>query len=132
MTPMSILVTVALALITSAGFWATVQLIVTRKGRTAEAAQLVAKTEKTRQDIATGEIDRRKLIDEIEANAVKRLHDDHDKQRGVIVMLIDVLETFMFRMRAAPHDDDLITLTITNAEYLSTRATLNDARIKLR
>lgn len=129
---MNMLVTVALALIASAGFWATMQLIITRKGRTAEAARVLAETEKTKKDILTGDIERRKLIDEIEAKAVARLKDDYATQRGVLVTVIDVLEMFMFRMRSAPNSEDQIILTISNEEYLTARATLNDARIKIR
>lgn len=132
MTAMNMLITVALALIASAGFWATMQLIITRKGRTAEAARQSAEAEKLKQDAATGAVEKRKLIDEIETAAVARIHKDYDIQRGVIVTLVDVLETLVFRMRSASNSDDQIVLVVSNEEYLACRAALNEARKKLR
>lgn len=139
MTPMNMLLTVVLALITSAGFWAVLQLFITRKGRTAEVARQYAETEKLQQDIATGAIEKRKLMAEVESAALaaadlryEKLEAQSGLQRSVIVTLVDVLETLVFRMRAAPDSEDQIVLKVSSQEFLTARAALNGARTHLR
>lgn len=146
MGTMNMLLTIGLALIASAGFWATMQLIITRKGRTAEIARQYAETEKLKQSISTGEIEKRKLMADVESAALAaadsryaHLHDDYNaltdtckEQRTAMVALIDVLDMLVFRMRAAPDSLDQIALTVSSTEYLTARATLNDARTHLR
>lgn len=136
---MNMLVTVALALIASAGFWATMQLIITRKGRTAEIARQQAETEKLKQDVATGEVARRKLLAEVESTALAAADARYDKlaaqsghQRAIIVTLVDIMDTLVFRMRAAPDSNDQINLAVSSHEYLAARSALNEARTHLR
>jgi hypothetical protein len=52
---MNLLMTTLAAVVTSAGFWACLQLIITRKGRTAEIARQKAETEKIQQEAASGD-----------------------------------------------------------------------------
>lgn len=147
------LVVVASSLIASAGFWATMQLIITRKGRTAEAARVAADTERIKQEAASGDVARQKLISEVSDAALRaadsryaHLHDDYDEvksenkeqraeirdQRAVIATLVDVFGVLVFRMRVAPDGDDLITLKVSSQEFLASRAALDEARIRLR
>lgn len=136
---MSVLVTVTLAIITSAGFWSVLQLMITRKGRVAEISRQDAETERLRQNIATGAIEKQKLMAEVESVALaaadiryEKLETQSGNQREVMVTLVDVLETLVFRMRAAPDSENQIVLKVSNEEYLTARAALNKARTHLR
>lgn len=140
------LLTVVLALITSAGFWAVLQLVITRKGRTAEIARQQAETEKVKQEAASGDINRQKLISEVTDAALRtadsryaHLHDDYEElktqskeQRVVIVTLVDVLDHLVFKMRAAADATDQISLCVSSQEFLTARAALQEARTHLR
>lgn len=140
------LVTVALALIASAGFWATMQLVITRKGRTAEVARQQAETEKVKQEAASGDITRQKLISEVTDAALRtadsryaHLRDDYDvlndknkEQRIVIVTLVDILDSLVFKMRAATDSAEQISLCVSSKEFLTARAALQEARTHLR
>jgi hypothetical protein len=145
-TPVNMLLTVVLALITSAGFWAVLQLVITRKGRTAEIARQQAETEKVKQEAASGDINRQKLISEVTDAALRtadsryaHLHDDYEElktqskeQRVVIVTLVDVLDHLVFKMRAAADATDQISLCVSSQEFLTARAALQEARTHLR
>lgn len=146
MTPMNVMVTVALAVITSAGFWSILQLIITRKGRIAEISRQDAETEHIRQTVLTSEVERKKLITEVESAALAsadrryaHLRDDYDEikgyykeQREALVTVVDVLDTLVFRMRAAPDSHDQITLSVSSNEFLTARSALVEARKHLR
>lgn len=142
----NMLLTVLMALIASAGFWGCVQLLLTRKGRIAEAARVQADAEKLKQDAVTGETTRRKLIDEIQEAALRtadsryaHLRDDYDElkdgnkqSRIVIVTLVDVLDSLVFKMRATPDADGNISLCVTAQDFLTARTALTEARQHLR
>lgn len=146
MSTVNMLITVAMALIASAGFWATMQLIITRKGRTAEIARQQAETERIKQDAASGDITRQKLISEVTNAALRtadsryaHLRDDYDllkdqnrEQRTVVVTLVDVLESLVFKMRAVPDAYDQISLCVSSQEFMTARAALQEARTHLR
>lgn len=143
---MSIMVTVVIAVISSTGFWAVLSLFITRKGRTAEMSRQDAETEQLRSSIATGDIERRKLMADVESAALAsadrryaHLRDDYDEiknyykeQREALVTVVDVLDTLVFRMRAAPDSYDQITLSVSSQEFLTARAALVEARKHLR
>lgn len=140
------LMTAALAVVTSAGFWGVLNLMVTRKGRTAEIARQNAETEKIRQETMSGENTRLKLLAEaqvaVQEEALKSgdvryagLRTDYDEvkiqckeQRVVIATLVEIMDTMVFRMRTAPNDEDRIIVSVTAQEYLTARAALSEAR----
>lgn len=143
---MNVMVTVVLAVITSAGFWSVLQLVITRKGRVAEISRQDAETEHLRQTVLTGDIERKKLMADVESAALAsadrrygHLRNDYDEvkaeakeQRAVIVTLVDVLDTLVFRMRAAPDSNDQIVLSVSSQEFLTARAALVESRKHLR
>jgi hypothetical protein len=147
---MNLLMTTLGAMITSAGFWGVLQLIITRKGRTAEVARQKAETEKTQQEAASGEINRQKILAEaqvVSQEAALRsadvryagLRTDYDElkvqskeQRAIIATLVEIMDTLVFRMRTAAGDDERIVVSVTAQEFLAARAALSEARTHLR
>lgn len=150
MSPVNLLMTAVGSVITSAGFWAVLQLVITRKGRTAEIARQNAETEKVKQDAQSGELSRQKILAEAQVVSQKTalesadvryvgLRADYDElklqskgQREVISMLVEIMDTLVFRMRAATGDDDRIVVSVSAQEFLAARAALSEARMHLR
>lgn len=145
MSPMNLLMTMLGGVITSAGFWAVLQLVITRKGRVAETARQNAETEKVKQEAQSGELSRQRILAEAQVVSQKAaldsadiryagLRTDYDElkvqskeQRAVLSTLVEIIDTLVFRMRTAT-DEDRIIVAVTAQEYLAARAALSEAR----
>lgn len=133
-----------IALVSGTGGWATLQLIINRRGRKAEAGRLEAETEARKMDAAKTEAERLALLAEVERKAYAAAEASADKRyatlerdyercaaelfelRNVIEPVLDAIDVIMTGIQPSIGDD--VTITVTKADIITVRGSLRTAR----
>lgn len=132
------------ALVSGTGGWATLQLIINRRGRKAEAGRLEAETEARKMDAAKTEAERLALLAEVErkayaaaeASADKRystLERDYercavrlDSLRDAVGPLLDAIVAIMAGVQ--PPIGHEVTITVTSEEVATVLKCVRESR----
>jgi hypothetical protein len=133
-----------IALVSGTGGWATLQLVINRRGRKAEAGRVEAETEAKKAEAKKTEADRLALLAEVERKAYAsaeaaadrrygNLEKDYEKCRAglqelkdSVGPLIDAIEAIMARV--VPLNGHDVTVTVTGAEIATVRAAIREGR----
>jgi hypothetical protein len=133
-----------IALVSGTGGWATLQLVINRRGRKAEAGRLEAETEAKKKEAAKTEAERLALLSEVERKAYAAAEMSADKRystlerdydrctvalnelRNVIEPVLDAIDVIMAGIQPSIGDD--VTITVTKADIITVRGSLRTAR----
>ena len=135
----------------STGLWGTVQLLINRSGRKAEAARAQSEQEKATAEAKKAEAERIALLAEVERKAYAAaeesanrryaaLEEDYDRCRGdvaelrhdnaelrsAVEPLIEAIAAIMARV--TPSNGTDVNLTVTGAEIATVRTAVREAR----
>lgn len=134
-----------IAFVSGTGGWATLQLVINRRGRKAEAARQEAESEFQRAQAKKSEAERMVLLAEVErkaytaaeASAERRyvaIERDYlrcnaglDNLRNAVGPLIAAIDAIIGRAKPAGPGQDA-TLTVTEAETITVRNAVTEAR----
>lgn len=133
-----------IALVSGTGGWATLQLVINRRGRKAEAGRQEAEAELSKAAAKKTEADRLALLAEVERKAYAAAERSADKRyaalekdygrvtqrldalRDAVGPMIDAIDAIMAGIR--PSTGNEVTITVTNAEIATVHTSVREAR----